>query len=258
MSVPADTPPPCPPPAPTALIACKVVEDEIAALGGRAAHLVRREYFEIGLHDRPFELRATLAGAIARAEADPVVQNILLVYGLCGLALVDLAPRRCTLIVPRAHDCMTLFLGSKERYAACMARDPATYWYAPGWNRAGRLPGPERTEKLRAEYTEKFGAETAEDLLAAERETFSHYTTAAYTDLGMPGDEAHRRHAERCAAALGWRFDHRPGDPGLLRDLLRGAWDEARFLIVKPGQRIAHSVDADVIKTAPVPPATRS
>lgn len=255
MSGQLESPPFCPTPAPTALIACKVVEPEIAALGGSAAHIVRREYFEIGLHDRPLELRATLTGAIARAEADPVVQNIVLAYGLCGLALVDLTPQRCTLIVPRAHDCMTLFLGSKERYSECMKREPGSYWYAPGWNRAGRLPGPEREARLRVEYTEKFGAEDAEELLAAERETFSHYTTAAYTDLGMPGDEAHRQHAQRCAAALGWRFEHRPGDPSLLRDLLRGAWDEARFLIVKPGQRIAHSVDAAVIKTVPVPPA---
>lgn len=239
------------PRAPCALIACKVVEPEIAALGGDTAHFVRREFFEIGLHDRPGELRATLAAAIARAEADPAVQDIVLVYGLCGLALVDLAPKRCRLIVPRAHDCMTFFLGSKERYAACLAREPAAYWYAPGWDRAGRLPGPDRDARLREEFTQRYGPEAAADLLEAERETRAHYTTAIYTDLAQPGDEAHLAHAKNCAAALGWKFDHQPGDPSLLRDLLTGDWDSARFLIVEPGQRIAHSVDAAVIKAIP-------
>jgi hypothetical protein len=67
----------------------------------------------------------------------------------------------------------------------------------------------------------------------------------------MPGDEAHLAHAKNCAAALGWKFDHQPGDASLLRDLLDGRWDSARFLIVEPGQRIAHSVDAAVIKAMP-------
>src|SRR6266540_6667413 len=104
-----------------ALVACRVLESEIGALLHDATHIVHREFFAIGLHDRPALLHAELAAAIARAEAVPEVDVVVLVYGLCGLALVGLGPRRRPLIVPRAHDCLTLFLGSKERYAACMA-----------------------------------------------------------------------------------------------------------------------------------------
>lgn len=234
-----------------ALVACRVLENEIAALAGDSAHIVRREFFEVGLHDQPTVLRSRLAGAIERAEADPAVEAIVLVYGLCGLALVDLATRRCMLVVARAHDCLTLFLGSKERYAEAMRHEPGIYWYAPGWNREKRVPGPDRDAKLRSEYTEKFGAEEAEALLDMEREAFALHTCAAYTDLRLPGDDVHREYAQKCAGILGWRFEHHPGDGTLLHDLLHGPWDSERFLVVQPGQRIAHSADAAILRAVP-------
>lgn len=234
-----------------ALVACRVLESEIAALLRGATHVVRQEFFEIGLHDRPAVLRHNLANAIARAESDCATDTIVLAYGLCGLALVGLAPRLRPLVVPRAHDCLTIFLGSKERYAACTQAEPGTYWYSPGWNRARRVAGPEREAKLRREYTERFGPDEAEALLEMERATFANYTTGIYTDHGLPGDEEHRCYAERCAHSFGWRFQHHPGDPTLLRDLLHGPWDEARFLVVQPGQRIAHTADAKIIDAVP-------
>lgn len=234
-----------------ALIACRVLEEEINALLHGAKHVARRENLPIGLHDRPVCLRDQLAAAIDRAEADPAVETVVLVYGVCGLALVDLAPRRCPLIVPRAHDCVTLFLGSKERYAACMKTDPGLYWYSPGWNRDKLAPGPDREAKLRAAYTEKYGADEVEALIQMERESFALHTGAAYTDLCRPGDERHRAYATHCAQSLGWTLASHPGDPGLLRTLLLGPWDDARFLTVRPGSRIAFSADDTIVKAAP-------
>jgi len=243
--------PPENPPPPSALVACRVLEAEIAALSAGAAHIVRREFFEIGLHDQPAGLRSMLAGAIGRAEDDPAVQQVILAYGLCGLALAGLAPRRCPLVVARAHDCITLFLGSRERYARQMLDEPGTYWYSPGWNRARRVPGPEREAKMREEYAAKFGAEEVEALLEMERSAFAQHTTAGYTDFGLPGDDEHRRYAEECARSLGWRFQRHRGDASLLRDLLHGPWDGERFLFVRPGERIAHAADASVIRAVP-------
>ena len=242
---------PLPPAAGLALIACSVLEAEIGALCRGGAHIVRREFFEIGLHDRPQVLRSKLEGAVARAEDDPAVRRVALAYGLCGLALVGLAPRRCPLVVPRAHDCITLFLGSRGRYAAIMREEPGTYWYSPGWNQARRVPGPEREAKLREEYAARFGAEEAEALMEMERCAFAQHSVAGYTDLGLPGNEGDRGYAERCAQSLGWRFRHHAGDATLLRDLLHGPWDVGRFLVVRPGERIAHSVDEAVMKAVP-------
>lgn len=237
-----------------AVIACRVFEAEIEAATANARHIVRRETFEMGLHDQPDVLRARLREALARAESTPTVEAVVLVYGLCGRALVGLAPERCPVVVARVHDCIGLLLGGHARHAACLRAEPGTYWYSPGWNRGGRAAGPERTAQLRTEYTRRFGADEAEALLEMERDALAQHTRAGYTDHRLPGDDAQRREAGRCAQAQGWPLDYHPGDPVLLHDLLHGPWDDARFLVVAPGQCIAQSVDARVMQAAPLSP----
>ena len=241
-----------------ALIACRVLDAEIAALTSPTTRIVRRTTFDIGLHDQPAVLHARLAAEIETAEAQPDVEVVVLVYGLCGMAIVGLAPRRCRLVMPRAHDCITLFLGSKERYAARIENDPGLYWYSPGWNRNKRVPGPDREADLRVAYTAKFGAEDAEALIEIEREAFAKHSCAAYTDHGLPGDQVHRCYAQDCSRSLGWRFAHHPGDPTLLRQLLHGPWPGESFLVVNPGEQVAFAPDATVIKAVPTVVGTNS
>lgn len=232
------------------------MEAEIACLLPAAPHVVRTEFFEVGLHDRPTSLRTELTLAIGRAEADPSVEAIALVYGVCGMGTVGLQAQRCRLVLARAHDCLTLFLGSKERYAEIMRRRPDAYWYTPGWNRARRVPGPEREAALRAEYTAKFGAEDAEALLAIERDAFHAHGRAVYTDFGLEGGAAEKAYAQRCATWLGWDYEEQPGDPSLLRALIAGDWDAERFLVLEPGQQIAFSADDRIVKPAAAGPAS--
>jgi hypothetical protein len=59
------------------------------------------------------------------------------------------------MIIPKAHDCITLFLGSKERYRTYFDAHPGTYWYTPGWVECSVQPGKGRYELLRKEYVEK-------------------------------------------------------------------------------------------------------
>lgn len=247
-------PRPFPPPS-LALIACRAVAAEVGHLARDATHVVRREFLELEWHDRPAELHRQLAAAVARAEADARINAIALAYGLCGRALVGLAPRRCRVVVPRAHDCVTLLLGSKERYAARMESEPGTYWFSPGWARGGRSAGPDREAALRRDYAERFTSEQIEALLEFEREGLAQHQHGAYVDHGLPGDEACRARAACDARALGWSFDAQAGDASLLRDLILGPWDEERFLVVAPGEQIAQAVDERILQARPVPVA---
>ncbi|ACB76933.1 DUF1638 domain-containing protein [Opitutus terrae] len=239
---------PSSPPPRLALIACRVLETELAHFLPQAPHVVRTEFLDVGLHDRPGFLHTALAAALARAEDDPAVEAVALVYGVCGLGTMGLRPARCPLVLPRAHDCLTLFLGSKERYADIMRRTPDVYWYTPGWNRARRVPGPDREAALRSEYTKKFGVEDAEALIAMERASFFEHGRAVYTDFGLPDSAAEKAYAQTCATWLGWPCEEQPGDSSLLRALLAGEWDAERFLVVPPGQQTAFSADTRVVK----------
>lgn len=230
-----------------ALLACQVFQREIALLAAGAKHIVETRFFEIGLHDRPDHLRAILQAelnALARRED---IEAVALAYGLCGRGSAGLRSCGHPLVIPRAHDCITVFMGSKEAFAERQRRCPGCYYYTPGWNRARRVPGPDRLQWLKEELHGKFDIEDAEYLLENERQQWAAHHHALYIDLGTPDAEREAEYAESCALWLGWEFQRLKGDFRLLRDLLWGNWDAARFEIAAPGQRLVHSPDENIL-----------
>ncbi len=158
-----------------ALLACNVFEKEIALLASQAAHIAETRWFEMGLHDHPDQMRIKLQEALDSLDTREDIEAIALAYGLCGCGTVGLRAGRHPLVIPRAHDCITLFLGSKERYTAHQAACPSCFYYTPGWNRNRRVPGPERLETLRAELLEKFDADDVDFLIETEREQWAQH-----------------------------------------------------------------------------------
>jgi hypothetical protein len=192
-------------------------------------------------------LQENLEAVDARKDIDAVV----LVYGLCGRGTVGLYPRQHPLVIPRAHDCITLFMGSKEAYAAHRRRCASCHYYSPGWNRGRRVPGPERLEALRNEWSARFDEEDVEFLMETERAQWALSDTVTYLELGTSDAAAEADYARRCADWLGWKFEHLPGDPTLLRDLLWGRWDDDRFQVVPAGQALGHSPDDAILRVQP-------
>ena len=229
------------------LVACSVLEDEIALHRPPGGPVVDVVFHEMGLHDQPDVLRATLQSTIDTAAGRDDITAVALAYGLCGLGTAGLRANRYPLVIPRAHDCITLFLGGKEKYQALQQACPSCYFYTPGWNRGRRVPGPDKLAALRAEWLEKFDADDVEFLLESEREQWAMHDTATFIDLGTPGADAEADYARRCAGWLGWKFERLPGDAGLLRDLLRGHWDEERFQTIAPGETLVHRPDAAIM-----------
>ena len=234
-----------------ALLACSVFESEIAVHASQTTGVTITRFLEMGLHDRPDRLRAALQEEITALDALADLDAIVLAYGLCGMGTAGLRAGRHPLVIPRAHDCITVFLGSKEKYAAHQLACPTCYYYTPGWNRNRRVPGPERLESTRAELAERFAPDDVEFLLESERETWAQHDTATFIDLGTPDAPAAADYARHCAAWLGWKFEHINGDPTLLRDLLHGPWDDARFQVVPPGSILAHSPDEAILRCNP-------
>jgi hypothetical protein len=242
-----------------AVLACSVLEREIALLAPGANHIAEARFFETGLHDQPGRLRATLQENLDAVDRRPDIEAIVLVYGLCGRGTAGLRPRRHKLVIPRAHDCITVFMGSKEAYAEHQQRCPAGYYYTPGWNRGRRVPGPERLETMKLKLAKKFEPDDVEFLVETERKQWARHDTAAYLELGTDDAEAEADYARKCADWLGWRFEHHHGDPKLLRDLLWGNWDARRFQIIEPGRQLGQAPDDTILRAEPMPagpPAT--
>jgi hypothetical protein len=232
-----------------ALIACSVFDAEIELLAANAPQLVERRRLEIGLHDRPDHLRAALQKEIDALDARDDLTAVVLAYGLCGRGTEGLRAGRHPLVIARAHDCITHFLGDKETYAARQEAYPDTYYYTPGWNQARRVPGPERLEAMKDDLAKRFDPEDVEFLLETEREQWARRGRAMYLHLGTANAASEAAYAQGCANWLGWSFEERCGAPALLRDLLEGRWDDLRFQIVPPGGTLVFTRDTEIFST---------
>ena len=238
-------------PPPTAIIACAVLEDEVRTFSAGLPHITGITILPQGLHNEPATLNRSIREAVAEIESNQNTHAIALVYGLCSRGIENIPLSRCKLVVPRAHDCITLFLGSKERYKKYQTENPAIYWYSPGWNKAHAVPGPHRFQQLRERYEKKFDPDAAHMLLELEKEMPAQYTTAAYTDLDVGDREANIQYTKSCACHMGWNFTYVQGDSRLLHDLLEGNWDNERFLLVPPHHHVELTADDNIIKSVP-------
>lgn len=211
--------------------------------------------FRQGLHDTPKRLRETLQDEI---DAIPAGQYdaILLVYGMCGRATVGLTARHTPLVIPRAHDCITLYLGAHERYQEQFNAHPGTYWYShdylerrePGSSSALGAAGLDDLDALREEYIAKYGADNAEYLLSVMGEWKRHYNRAAFIDTGSAGAAPYEAIARQNAEQHGWTFERLQGSDRLISTLLNGDWPASEFLVVPPGYTIQQNSSDGLIE----------
>lgn len=254
------------------IIACGVFEPELAFLATQSPHEVNVELLEAGLHEQPEQLRKEAQAAIERADAEGF-EAIGLVYGLCGRGTAGLKAVSAPVIIPRAHDCMTLFLGSRAAFRQQFAQEPGTFYITAGWYESKVRPlgreherhyvRPEDIEKdpRFAPLAEKYGPERAAYIIHFHDSWKRNYTRAAYIDTGHPHPEKYQEYARQMAEDLGWRYETVPGDLHLLRKLVKGEWNEEEFLILRPGQRSAASGDENIftaIQLAEPPPKLSS
>ena len=120
------------------IIACKVLWREINYLSAKSPFIYDVFYLEQGLHDVPSDLNRNLQEKIN--EIEDSYTHILIGYGLCSNGIAGIKSRKSTLVFVRAHDCITFFLGCKNRYREIFDKYPGTYWYNTGWIETSSIP----------------------------------------------------------------------------------------------------------------------
>ena len=238
-------------------IGCEVLARPIYLSAAHSPHTVDLELFRYGLHQRPADLRARLQAAID-ASAAQNYDAIVLAYGLCGKSTAGLkVPDKpgLKMVLPRAHDCITIFLGGRARYNQEFTQTPGTYWYVQDYIERDDGSGASLAigantaadgEETHAEYVRKYGADNADYLMEIMGAWQAHYNRAAFIDLGVGDGSAVAARAQADAARRGWNFERLAGD---MRRLLTGDWNED-FLILGPGQSVAMTYDEAILGCA--------
>jgi len=239
-------------------IGCDVLARAIYWSAAQSPQIVDVQLLERGLHNTPAVLRDRLQGQIDTA-ASQGYDAIVLAYGLCGQATAGLVARGAPLVIPRAHDCITLFLGSRERYNEQFLSQPGTYWYTLDYlerrqdSSASLALGLGSDTDLQAvyeEYVQKYGKDNAEYLMEVMGAWQSHYQRAVYIDLGIGDGSVVEAQAQAEASRRGWAFERMAGDLVLIRRLIQGDWGDGEtgdFQILQPGQALSMTYDDNVI-----------
>ena len=191
-------------------------------------------------------------------------EAIILGYALCNNGLVGLTGRSLPLVLPRAHDCITLFLGSKERYIEYFQNHPGVYFKTTGWierNTTGELQQLSIQHKTGMDMTyqelvEKYGEDNAKFLHEQLGNRVRNYGQLTFIEMGVEPDDRFERETQELASTREWEYEKLVGDLSLVERLVNGNWNDPEFLVVPPGQTYRMTGDDRVIEVRDNPAAS--
>jgi hypothetical protein len=244
------------------VIACEIAFREFCHLASTSPNLLDFDFLTQGFHDTPGQGRIEIQKRIDAVPAGKY-DAILLGYGLCSNILQGLVCRHTRLVIPRAHDCITFFLGSKERYREEFEANPGTYYYTSGWLECLRrrneditsgknmfLPAHSQasTQTAYDEWVRKYGEEQAKYLLEVMGEWTANYTRGTLIDFDFTKPLRLSDEVQKICAERGWEYSESPGNLRLLQLLVDGPWPDSEFLTVLPGEKVVASNDDRIVQ----------
>ncbi len=254
------------------LIACEILFREFSALAARSVATIDITFLPKGLHDiGRVRMSERLREALLAVD-ESAYDAVLFGYALCNGGVTGLAARSIPLVLPRAHDCITLFLGDRRKYLDYFHANPGTYFKTTGWIERGRDLGQTDPDAVVsgsradnaanptlgvngrnmnfARLVAKYGEDNAR-YLCEELGRMKHYSQLAYIETGVEPDDRFENATRELAAQNGWRFEKLVGNLELMRKLLDGEWDADDFLVVQPGERIQFDFSGGIVRSEP-------
>lgn len=239
-------------------IICEVLTREIESLLPGCRHKVDVEILTMGLHDLGISMRPHVQDRIDAAD-DSGYDAIVLGYALCGRGCDGLRAGKTQLVLPRAHDCIGLLMGSRHRFLEYFANHPGVYYRSPGWieyqktgHRLEQAPlskqntiGERRSlDELIAQYGEDNGKFLFEQFTSYRRK----YSGLTYIATGVAEEDRLVRQARAEAERESWAFEEIQGSLDLLSRLLNGEWGASDFLVVPPFARVRATQDDGIFE----------
>ena len=238
------------------LISCEVFVRPACLAIATSPHTVDPVFTAKAEHDQPDRLKATIQGYIDEVDRLGGYEGILIGMGLCGNGLVGVKARTAPLVIPRAHDCCTLFLGSKEKFASEFGENLSAEWSSAGYMERGEgylresevgisLGTDREYDDLVAQYGEENARYVWDTLHPPSRQS----EVIFIKDPEIP-DETFEREAQAEAEKRDLGFKLVRGNMRLIHKLIHGDWNSDEFLVVSPGERIRGIYDREEIIAA--------
>lgn len=211
---------------PRVIIACRVMKPEMDTLTADRNGIEIR-YLDQNMHEKPDQMPAVIQAEIGAVAA--YAGQIILGYGLCSNGIAGVKAPRQGLIVPRVHDCIALFLGSRAAYETVFYEHPGTYYLTPGWVEERKDP----LGIMEFTYQPKMGREMAEWGI---KEELKNYTRFAMIDTQSADMEPLRKIARENARFLDKQYVEITGKKEFFERILFGPYPDEDFIHLQPGE----------------------
>jgi hypothetical protein len=235
------------------VIACEATAPQVEMAAKECGNEIAIMTLDANLHAMgPKNMPGEMQKAIDQVDAGRY-DAILLAYGLCNNGICGLHAA-IPIVVPRAYDCITLFMGSKEKYRRYFDGRPDALLVSAGTlNEKANYDlfnGVAEREKKRQELLEKYDEEDVEYLMETSgADPLKSYRRITFINDGVGDIEKHRDLARRFAGESKWDFEEFQGDMELFRRLLSGDWDEDSFQVIRPGEIIMPSYTETILRS---------
>ena len=187
---------------------------------------------------------------INKSENEDDYDAICFAYGLCSNATAGLYAQKTKLIIPKAHDCITLLLGDRDKYNKLFSKyNGGAYWFSKGWltNDILEMPSPKHFEMIYNKYSKIYDEECAEYIIESSKEWAKMYNSVVFIDWRELNNKSEKKETLQIADVLNLNYAQEDGKSDLLRKLIEGEWDSRNFLIVPPGNYILPSYDDEIL-----------
>ena len=215
-----------------AIIACGSLRHEFESLmendTGPDIH-----YLDTDLHRTPANIPEILQAKIDKISAS--YKTIVLGYGLCSNGVVGVSAPESTLIIPRVHDCLDLFLGFVGKGKSRIGLGTAHYYLTPGTILNQKDP----LAIMELEYIPKMGRKKSEWGMKEELKHYTHFAliTSPRKDMDLVRDQAQKN-----AAFFGMTLTEVTSDLFFFKQTLYGPHDPKYFLQIFPGETITQEM----------------
>ncbi len=209
----------------TTVIACETIKDEIMYVASEVKCPYPFSWTASSLHKFPEKLQHQLQEEIDNCED---AENILLLFGYCGNAVLGLSSQHARLIIPKMDDCVSLLLGGNERRKK-LNRDGCAYYLTKGWM--------DSDSGITTEYNRsvmKYGHDKSNMVFKL---MLKGYKSLDVIDTGVDQLPDLIEAAQEFAGRLDLEHKVVEGTLDVFYKALRGQWDE-NFVIVEPGEKV--------------------
>ena len=235
------------------LLGCAVFAREMYAAAAKSENIIDIHLVEQGLHDTGAEHMSNMLQIELDKSNPSDYDAVLLGYGLCNNGITGLKTT-VPMVIPRAHDCIAILMGSKEDYQTCFNESPGTFYRSAGWVERveHHLENPYSVTVQMGitsyeEAVEKYGRENADFLLEALDTDLRNYSKLAFIDTGVMDISEYIKKDREFAEKKGWEFEIIKGNISIFEKMVNGDWDDEIFLTVPPGKTFRPAVGNDKI-----------